>query len=81
MPKGKRNRITNQNTDSTETQVLSQYDEVVLEVFLRHYRKGAAYLKFRKDELAEACRKRGITVRNIPDIIYTYRARRMLTAG
>jgi hypothetical protein len=53
---------------------------VILEVFLRHYRKGATYLKFRKDELAEACSKHGITVRNIPDIIYTYRARRTLPA-
>ena len=83
MPKKKRGRAPNQGTegtDSTESQALSQYDEVLLEVFLRHYREGAAYLKFRKDELAEACRKHGITVRNIPDIIYTYRARRMLPA-
>lgn len=78
MPKSRERCGRNNGGDSSEKQVLSQYDEVLLEVFLRHHREGADYLKFRKDELAEACRKRGITVRNIPDIIYTYRARRML---
>ena len=58
----------------------SQYDQAVLEVFLHHYHAGSTYLKFKKDELAEACQKHGITVRNIPDIIYTYRSRRMLPA-
>lgn len=41
MPKRKRD--LNQGTESTETPALSQYDEVVLEVFRRHYRKGAIY--------------------------------------
>jgi hypothetical protein len=62
----------------TETKDLSQYDEVILEVFLHHYHEGANRLVFKKDELAEVCRNHGITVRNIPDIIYTYRARRTL---
>jgi len=61
-----------------EDRSLSLYDEVLLEVFLRHYKKGATYLKFKKDELANICAKHGIVVRNIPDIIYTYRARRLL---
>jgi hypothetical protein len=64
----------------TETKDLSQYDEVILEVFLHHYHEGANRLVFKKDELAEVCRNHGITVRNIPDIIYTYRARRTLPA-
>ena len=68
MPKRKQNRDSDQDTDSNETQDLSQYDEVILEVFLNHYREGADRLVFRKDELAETCRKRGITIRNIPDI-------------
>lgn len=83
MPKKKQNYTTNLNTEgdnSIESHILSQYDEVLLEVFRRHYREGVDYLKFRKDELAEVCRKYGITVRNIPDIIYTYRVRRMLPA-
>lgn len=69
VPKRKQNRNLSQSTD---------YDKVIVEVFQHHYRKGVSYLKFKKDELAEVCLKRGITVRNIPDIIYTYRSRRML---
>jgi len=71
VPKRKRNRAPNQSTD---------YDNVILEVFQRNYREGATYLKFRKDELGEVCNKHGITIRNIPDIIYTYRSRRKLPA-
>jgi hypothetical protein len=68
------------NAQDVDSQNLSQYDSVILEVFQRHYRKGQARLVFRKDELAEVCQKYAITVRNIPDIIYTYRARRVLPA-
>jgi len=57
---------------------LSQYDEVILAVFNQHYHAGAIRLVFQKDELAEICRQRSITVRNIPDIIYSYRSRRSL---
>ena len=67
-----------QGTEGQPSDVLSQYDEVLLEVFLAHYKEGADRLVFRKDELSEICREHGITVRNIPDIIYTYRARRSL---
>lgn len=74
MPKKKPVRKTAQ----IKSDDLSQYDSVILEVFLRHYHTGAERLDFRKDELAEACAKHGITVRNIPDIIYTYRSRKSL---
>ncbi len=57
------------------------YDKALLEIFQRHYRQGARYLKFNKDELAEACRKQGITIRNIPDVIYAYRSRRKLPSA
>jgi hypothetical protein len=76
MPKKKSTRRATQ----AQAADLSQYDEVILEVFLRHYRANADRLLFQKDELAEACGRHGITVRNIPDIIYTYRSRRSLPA-
>lgn len=57
---------------------LSEYDRVILELFQRHHRAGAERLSFTKDELVEICNKHGITVRNIPDIVYTYRSRRSL---
>jgi len=54
------------------------YDEILVEVFRKHYQEGATFLTFNKDELAEACRKRGVTIRNIPDIVYSYRSRKSL---
>ena len=63
-----------------DTHALPLYDQVLVAVFLKHYRKGSTRLAFSKDELAEACRERGITVRNIPDIIYSYRSRKSLRA-
>ncbi len=65
-------------SDSSESQDLSLYDKVLLQVFHQHYNQGAKYLKFSKDELAEACKQHGVTIKNIPDIIYTYRTRRVL---
>jgi len=67
-------------TYQSESDGLSLYDEVILDVFLRHYEPDAARLVFEKDELVEICEKHGITVRNIPDIIYTYRVRKLLPA-
>ena len=78
MPEINQSSNSSQEIDNTKPQNLSQYDEVILTVFLSHYREGVERLVFKKDELTEACRERGITVRNIPDIIYTYRARRTL---
>lgn len=71
-------RKKEQPEENVKPQDLSRYDEVLLEVFLRHYRQGERYLKFHKDELVEICKQRGIVIRNIPDIIYTYRSRRSL---
>ena len=61
-----------------EYQDLSLNDEVILEVFNHHFETGSDRLIFKKDELTEICAKHGIIVRNIPDIIYTYRVRRSL---
>jgi len=63
-------------TEDPEGTSPSRYEAVILDVFLRHYRPGMTYVEFRKDDLADACRRYGITVRNIPDIIYTYRSGR-----
>lgn len=61
-----------------ENAELTQYDSVILEVFNRYYHPGLKRLVFPKDDLAEACQKHGMTIRNIPDIVYTYRSRRTL---
>jgi hypothetical protein len=78
MPSEKRKQASNHKEGEDKANVLSQYDRVILEVFQRHYQEGLDRLSFRKDELAEACSKHNITVRNMPDVIYTYRARRPL---
>jgi hypothetical protein len=75
----KRIRQDSGNYDA-DLEGLSIYDEVIQEVFIRHYRPGSTRLTFEKDELTDICLKHGITVRNIPDIIYTYRVRRTLPA-
>ncbi|MCK4374031.1 MAG: hypothetical protein KAX19_01845, partial [Candidatus Brocadiae bacterium] len=67
--------------DEAQAEVLSQYDQVILAVFQRHYCEGTERLVFDKDELADVCREKGITIRNIPDIAYTYRSRRPLPEG
>ncbi len=78
MARSAREKPTRPEVAEDEVPELSQYDHVILEVFQCHYREGADRLVFRKDELAEACLKHGITVRNIPDVVYTYRSRRSL---
>jgi len=61
-----------------EPKAMSDYDRVISEVFRRHYRKGEERLEFDKDEIAQVCQEQGITVRNTPDVVYTYRARQEL---
>ncbi|NPV70792.1 MAG: hypothetical protein HPY55_09130 [Firmicutes bacterium] len=70
--------MSGQNEISSSELELTRYDEIMVDVFFKHYRPGLSYLRFTKDELAEASEKRGYTIRNVPDIIYTYRVRRLL---
>jgi len=56
----------------------TQYDAVILGLFLRHYKPGLTRLAFEKDEIENVCQELNIKVRNIPDIPYTYRVRRSL---
>ena len=63
-----------------EMKGLSDYDRIILEVFRRHYEEGDTLLTFPKDELQEICNTFGIVVRNISDIVYTFRSRRALPA-
>jgi hypothetical protein len=66
--------------DLPQEEELTQYDQVILEVFERHFEQGADRLTFQKDELDDICGQRGLRIRNIADIAYTYRARRELPA-
>ncbi|KAB2902359.1 MAG: hypothetical protein F9K27_17040 [Anaerolineae bacterium] len=55
-----------------------RYERAIEEIFQRHYQEGIDYFEFHKDELVEVCQELGITIRNIPDIIYAFRSRREL---
>lgn len=67
----RRNRLPKQLAET-------DYDAVILELFRRHYREGIDYFVFDKDEIAEVCAKLSITIRNTPDLIYSYRSRKPL---
>jgi len=57
---------------------ITRYDEVILTLFKRHHQSGVKRLIFEKDEIEDVCQELNIKVRNIPDILYTYRVRRDL---
>lgn len=52
-----------------------EYDEIIVKLFNELYKPGLSRLEFNKDQLARICKDLGIIVKNIPDIIYTYRYR------
>lgn len=51
------------------------YDKIITALFFSKYKEGAAELDFTKDELVSIARESGITLRNPPDVVYTYRSR------
>lgn len=52
------------------------YDEVICEVFRRHNGASRDAFEFERQEFAEILRSMGETVRNLGDIVYTYRSGR-----
>jgi hypothetical protein len=51
------------------------YDRVITSLFSSKYKEGAKEIDFTKDELVAAAKKLKITIRNVPDVVYTYRSR------
>ena len=58
-----------------------RYERAIEKIFQKYYREGIDYFEFHKDELIAVCTELGITIRNIPDIIYAFRGRRELPAA
>ena len=54
------------------------YDCVLVAVFSKHWRKGSKEVHFTKDDLIDEAAHNGLRVKNIADILYTYRSRRPL---
>jgi len=56
----------------------TDYDKVIVRLFMSKFKDNMAEIEFTKDELVEAAQELGIPIRNVPDIVYTYRSRRNL---
>lgn len=55
------------------------YEAIIEKIFADHYKKGADEFKFERGEIADAATALGINVpKNLGDVIYTYRYRKML---
>ncbi len=56
----------------------SKYDRVIERVFQSRYEKGALRIMFTRDDLLDAANQEEVHIRNIGDLVYTYRFRREL---
>ena len=61
---------------SSEESEHKEYDQVVIELFRRLYKKGMPRLPFSKTDIERAASDLGLSIRNLPDITYTYRSGR-----
>lgn len=59
---------------------ITQYDKIISSLFEKKHsdEENKEELKFTKDEIIETAQSLGITLRNPPDVVYTYRCRRSL---
>jgi hypothetical protein len=51
------------------------YDRIITTLFFSKFKEGSPELDFTKDELVAIAKKLKITLRNPPDVVYTYRSR------
>lgn len=51
------------------------YDRIITTLFFSKFKEGSSELEFTKDELVAVAKKLEITLRNAPDVVYTYRSR------
>lgn len=68
---------TSQETPSPD-ETLKEYDQVIIRVFERLHtgHEDSELLPFTKSDVERAIRDLGSTIKNVPDIVYTYRAGR-----
>jgi hypothetical protein len=64
--------VSNQNS-------VSEYDKVIEALFFKKFNEAnnpdVTEVVFLKDELSDVANSMSITVRNVPDVVYTYRSR------
>jgi hypothetical protein len=51
------------------------YDRIITSLFFSKFKEGIVEIDFTKDELVATAKKLKITLRNAPDVVYTYRSR------
>jgi hypothetical protein len=63
-----------------ETFNLTDYDKIITALFTKKYKttRKMDRVDFTKDELVEIAKKLKIPLRNPPDVVYTFRSRRVL---
>jgi len=73
----RRSSITSQETSSPD-EALKEYDQVIVRVFesLHAGHEDSELLPFTKSDVEHAISDLGLTIKNVPDIVYTYRAGR-----
>ncbi|MDD5199588.1 MAG: hypothetical protein PHC88_07265 [Terrimicrobiaceae bacterium] len=54
------------------------YDQVLTAVFLKYWREDVAEVLFTKDDLIDEAARIGLRIKNLADVLYTYRSRRAL---
>lgn len=57
---------------------IGKYSQIIQEVFGAHYASGVGEFHFERGELAAAMERHGVPVKNLGDVLYTYRFRRPL---
>jgi hypothetical protein len=58
--------------------MLTDYDKVITSLFTGKFVESKDELPFTKVELTDTAKKLKIQIKNVPDVIYTYRVRRAL---
>jgi hypothetical protein len=54
----------------------NKYDQLLAAVFKRKWVSSMAEVPFTKDEVIDAASELGLRLKNLADVIYTYRSRR-----
>ncbi|MCE0522081.1 MAG: hypothetical protein LV480_04145 [Methylacidiphilales bacterium] len=56
------------------------YDQLLISVFKSKWRSGMNELTFTKDDLIDTATRLGLRIKNLADVLYTYRSRRAFPA-
>jgi hypothetical protein len=54
----------------------NKYDQLLTAIFKKKWKSSLAEVPFTKDEVIDAAGELGLRLKNLADVIYTYRSRR-----